>query len=363
MSARSWGVLFVAATVGAAHAQLPQLGTPTPVDVRVDNVLWHPHGLALLYSRKEKEGLAIGVYEVGGEEGRVVLRLPAGTRWMGQWFENQRTCVLIVSKSLGPKEDVDPRELSVHLLDARTLTDRVVFKRVFKPDERLDMNVDPSPSLFHAIFRLRSQGPVRHFVLSPGASVLTPAPDIDAAVTNGFHGPSWSIYGTAVYSQFEPRSQSKLDRSYERAKARDKAAAAVQQEAEAEQVAKYQAVKLNLTLETARWLAKPSPPPTGSDVAEVVPSNGVLRPVRFRGPWEDAVSEWPLLTDVNRPMPLRFDPKTESANSVWLVLKSDPEKAGTLVGADVDRVWVSPWNNAVAYLVDGALFVRPCEKP
>jgi hypothetical protein len=100
----------------------------------------------------------------------------------------------------------------------------------------------------------------------------------------------------------------------------------------------------------------------GSNVIELMPTNAVFRPIRFRGPF---VNPAPIPTPIiqkDQGIVLQFDKSNAQKISVWLKRGIHQGTSATFLAVDVSEAWIAPKENAVAYLVDGALFVRPILK-
>ena len=99
-----------------------------------------------------------------------------------------------------------------------------------------------------------------------------------------------------------------------------------------------------------------SAPSTGAVGLELEPTNGVIRQVRSPGPWaepgRDEVGIAPQQQSVN----VNVGPMTGMSLSLWLV--THDKKWSTLVAPNAQSAWLSPTGQAIAYTVDGALFVR-----
>ncbi len=357
-------IVFALALPAVTRGQaLPVLDPPVPVDVRVESLMWHPKGEALLYCRAEGKGKGLGVYRVGADEGKVLVHLQEGDRWEAQWFEGA-PCAIVITYRDHPVGKDKQIEATVHLLDARNNTARKVYGRTFAPGQRVDLNVDPSPGMIHAIFRVTDGKEQFHLVLPLSANTLLASPDLDRAVKEGFGGPFWSVDGTANYSKggSAGRLASKLGQFSAANSARD---AYVELTAQTLILQKSGGAKLEVLGDlpiignyfTVK-LAAPAPP-AGTDVLEVVPSNGVLRPVRFRGEWESRDPEGLLpLATRQSVSTLQLGVSQGQANSLWLIREGDKADQGVLIAAHGSRAWVAPLNAAVAYVTDGALFVR-----
>jgi hypothetical protein len=98
--------------------------------------------------------------------------------------------------------------------------------------------------------------------------------------------------------------------------------------------------------------------PVGASGLELMPQNGVLRPVRFRGFWVNPPVSPTDTVLVRQPEPLRFKNSSASTQSVWLRPADKNAVSGVLVSADADQAWLSADGKTVAFTVNGVLFVR-----
>ena len=334
----------------------PKMGPATPVDLRVAAVDWRPEGDALVYERATDDGKALGVFATGAKEGCVVLPLGEKDRWNLQWFGAGPQALATVER---PGLMADGKTLSLYLLDARRRTATLLFNRAVDAGATLD--ADLSPTLLHAILTLDEKGKRVHFVMPLGGGPLRAAPDLDRAEAKNLCGPSWSRRGTAYYTE------SSLDRSI------------------LFQILNGDTADVSVNFDSVGWvvdggsvsgtftvgelpkgssgirltLMPPAAPEAGKPVAEVVPTNGVLRSVRSSGP---ALPPDATATD------LATRPETMS---VGLGLERTASRGLALTGGKGESAWrtvLAPrgdWGSlprngsAVAYAIDGALFVRP----
>lgn len=360
---------------GIAQSSLPVLGKPSPVDFHVRRVDWHPNGDAMTYERRVGDGQGIGVYRIGQDQGKVLVPLEKADRYESEWLQGTSHCVVIVYQD-DARANPPARRIRVHLLNSETQQGREIFNREFPLALNPDMNVDTSPKLLHAVFRLyRNEGKervVEHFVLKTNGQELSPCPDLDAADKQGLSGPSWSIDGTAVYSS---RSSSDPAATFDEAKLRelvllDRAAqkswdgAKIRSEIMvADAYEKQKLVKDGLLALNLKWVAAPPAPPIGAAVLELMPQNGVLRQVRFRGPWEEVKAEHAYIASIDQPVLLNLGRSKAQSKSIWLVEGDKAPESGTLISSNAAQAWISPKIRAVAYLTDGALFIRELGKP
>lgn len=344
MNAIGFAAVMVLVGQGAAQrSQLPALGEPTAVDLRVESYQWHPHGEGALYARKEDSGTGIGIYRLGDLQGNVLLHLRPDETYEMQWFESAAAAIVIAYRKVDGKT-----EIGIHVLDARTKKSKKLFGQLFEGDA--DIDVDPSPSLIHAIFRLKTGDRRQHLVMTQGGGALVYARDLDRAVENGFSGPVWANTGSAVYQKGggESVELALTDQLTEQVR-------------EAEATIKFQVVlEANEIKLSGRmlWVASRPAPPAGTPVLEVIPANGAVREIKFPGPWEwDRPNVTPLDVELN-PQRLEFRGEAGHSQSLWLVPGGDKRAKGIFVSAQADKPSIAPENRAVGYLTDGVLFVR-----
>lgn len=344
-------LLASAAAMGALAQKLPTLNPAQAIDVRVKDVQWQPHGDALLYSKEEENGSGIGVFALGQVEGKVLLHLGKEDRWEAQWFEGSANVIVIVyKKHESPNGELT--EVSVHLLEAKALREKKLFSRTFDAKDGVEVNVDTSPGLVHAIFRLTSKNEIRHLVLPTSGSTLIFSPDLDRANKEGYSGPVWSSDGTAIYQ----KGGGVFEKTYT---ASDNAVRLEMKLNEFVATEKRGEFLLgDLALVGIKFKLMNPPPPVGTPVLELIPFNAALRQVRFRGAWESRDPEVVPLDNRTQINPLQFGTSRGEANSLWLTLAEEKPGRGVLIAPHASRAWISPWDRAVAYLTDGALFVR-----
>lgn len=345
-------MLFLAAAGCIASAQqLPTLGKATAVDVRVKSIQWHPHGDGLLYFRELDRGNEVGAFLPGQKEGKVLLHLDARDNYEAQWFEASQTAIGIVYH---PVDESKETEISIYLLDAKAGSAKRIYLRRFPADQKVNVDVDPSPTLQHAVFRFHDQHGSTHMVLPLGAADLVGSPDLDEAERQRYSGPIWSVDGTATYSNGGSGvGPTRFELTTEGGKLTGNAVLALQSKQEAFSIDQSLSLVLRFKL---------SPPPVGTTVMELMPSNAVLRPVRFKGEWTSNAPETPFLNDVTQTSPLQLGNSKDASQSLWLTRDQKRPTQGVLVAADASRSWISPENKLVAYITNGALFVREIGK-
>lgn len=332
-------VVMVLASQGATQrSQLPALEAPTAVDLRVESYQWHPHGEGALYARKDDNGTGIGIYRLGDLQGNVLLHLRPDETYEMQWFESAAAAIVIAYRKPEGKT-----EISIHVIDARTKKSKKLFGQLFEGNA--DVDVDPSPSLIHAIFRLKTGEKTQHLVLTQGGGALVYSRDLDRAVQEGFSGPVWANSGSAVYQKGggQPVEIALNDG-----------------DSQIRGTAKFQVVLevTEIKLSSRFWVASRPAPPLGTPVLEVIPANGAVREIRFPGPWEWDRPTVALLDVELTPQRLELRGEVGHSQSLWLVPGDVKGAKGIFVAAQADKPSIAPQNRAIAYLTDGVLFVR-----
>jgi hypothetical protein len=276
----------------------------------------------------------------------VLVHLKPGESYEYDWLAGT-PCLI-----LNTYRDVDGGKLaSVYLLNSKKGTADLVFTRQTAAPDTIDIDVDPSPSLLHAIFRVKEGKRKYHMVLPITGGQLKASQDLDDAVNAGYFGPVWSADGTAIYQNQvaggEVRFVTANDESVQTKTSKAVFDLAVQE------------LRLEGSALTLR-LRMPAPP-IGTPVYEVVPANGVLRPIRFRGEWRPAPTREARIHPKQKSVTLSLSRGGGEANSLWLV----PDVEGSipaLVTPHAQLASLAPNGSAVAYAVDTALFVRSIEE-
>lgn len=347
-----------------AQAKAPTLEPATAIDIRVKSVVWHPAGRALLYQREENQGTAIGLFAPGQKQGQLLLHLGKDDSWEAQWFDASTDVAVIVYHPYKEGNE-EYRQVTIHLLNADKDTDKPIYERHAPASQKLDVDLDPSPSLLHAIFRIKENGKAGQFVMPAGGGQLIESNDIEQAVAQGYSGPAWSIDGTANYSKGNAELGARVVEAEAKADLVQFSQAAQANQGNDDK-AKALRVQLLESLEYSRaLLAARSAPEAGSPVLEVMPASGLMRPVRFRGPWNYKLGSLPNYQATGQKVTVQFGASKGQANSLWLALAPAAEKGApaipptaVLVTPEADKACLSPVMNGISYLTSGALFVR-----
>ncbi|HLO97078.1 MAG TPA: hypothetical protein VK171_00670, partial [Fimbriimonas sp.] len=252
-------------------------------------------------------------------------------------------------------------QVRIYLVDAETQSAKQLFSEVYEKKILPNFEIDTSPLLKHAIVKMSLNNQVRHLVLCQGTASLVPSPDLDRASKQGLNGPSWSVDGTAVYGEFPNNKIVYLGGAK---------VITTDSQSEVEALTAQNTIRISevvLTFDksdrseavvTSRLAVFKPTPEKGSAVLELMPSNPVLRPVKFRGPWSFANMMKLPLSSKNHPILLTYGKSSQQDHSVWLKRGTDPSAPGTLLAVHASKVWIDPAQTGVAYLIDGALFFR-----
>jgi hypothetical protein len=179
-------------------------------------------------------------------------------------------------------------------------------------------------------------------------------------------GPSWSLDGTAIYSNAKGGAFRSTNDKF----VRD---VTIQADESVSSSKVKEAFVINISTVTTdanganpivslsgvRFKFIPPTPPTGSSVMELMTGTPILRPVRFRGPWISNKEIGPKLVPQNQSLVLKFDQSNAQDTSVWLTRGTVKGTPATLVAVHVTDTWLPDSKSGIAYVIDGALFFRP----
>lgn len=357
----------IAQVGGSQQGSEIKLGPTVPVGVRVSQAQWHPNGQAIMYTRNEENGVGIGIYALGQYEGKVVLNIPKDETYRWHWLEGSKSGLAVVTKEI--KDGKAPtKQIRIFLVEGETQSMRQIYNEVMDAKAVSGVGVNASPLLKHAIVSFYGEKGVKNYVLCSGRGDLINSLDLDNATSKGLY-PSWSIDGTAVFSELRKgtaRVLSDVPITFKsadglsgsgNANGGDLVVTGVRLTAASGTVSEVSGPVTTISLR-----ASPMAPETGSNVLEMMPSNGVLRPVRFRGPFVREPRNAQPLIQKNQAIMVQFDKSNAQDNSVWLKRGPQAGTPATLVAVHASDTWLAPKENAVAYVIDGALFIRPILK-
>lgn len=370
---------------GFAQQPVPQLSEPKPFDFNVTSLQWHPNGDALVYTKKTKDGFAVGVYRTGQDEGQAVIPIKKGDRHQTVWLAGTKHAICSVTRSEVEGANKISR-IQVYLINSESQTSALLLDRPYAAEENPSVFLDASPKLLHAIVQIftgakNKEAKSDYYVLKTNGQDLSPSPDLNAAAKQGLSGPTWSIDGTAVYAaqpggkaisgapfsvsndvvEVSGRGNGEVGGTGE-AVITLRAREVKGQEVALISLAKNgEAGELILdtgSLFTATFRAVPPAPAVGANVMELMPQNGSLRSVKFRGPWNQATNSDPVLAPRDHQISIEYGKSRAQSKSIWLTSPDKNAATGTLISANATKAWLAPYTRAVAYLSDGALFLR-----
>ncbi|MBI1331921.1 MAG: hypothetical protein GC165_03480 [Armatimonadetes bacterium] len=359
-------LVVLAAFSAAAFSQNDPvtLGDAVPVDVHVQDADWNPNGHSLIYTRKDEDGQSLGAFMLDKYEGKSLLKLTQGQTYRITWLSGSDAAVVVVHGPSPDNPNAESKDKSIQIqmfvVDANLQSAKRILDETYDAKQLPAIDVDASPLLKHAIITMRLGKETRHLVITPGGDLLKSA-DLDRAEQEGLTGPTWSIDGTAIYSnaQFSGKTQYLVAKTGQAVQdssgqqAKEITVRAVQGEALTAVAADSTALKLSIEFRRAVPM-----PETNSPVFELMPSNASLRPVRFRGPFESKPRNRPVLTPRTKSIVLQYEQSDAQDSSVWIKRGTEKNSPATLLAVHASRTWMSRDQNAVAYIIDGALFVR-----
>ncbi|MEI8282561.1 MAG: hypothetical protein WCG75_09175 [Armatimonadota bacterium] len=356
----SLGIVMSAMALGQSTAMT--LTPAKPIDIRVVEAQWHPSGQAIIYRRAVDDAFGLGIYTQTSKEGKVVIPLKKEDSYETTWLANSRAALVIV-RSAAPSQKEKSTTLTIYHLDGDTQKATKIFGETYVNKFLPGVQIDPSPSLKHAILTFRSSTGSFHKVLTLGSVVLSDSPDLDRAEKEGNSGPNWSLDGTAIYSNAPNNGVRVLSDVLTAVKGNDGS-----QTVSGDSISGTFSISLSgdsslngNTISSIReftFRLMPPMPATGANVLELMPANPILRPIRFRGPWVNPTQDGPNLVPKTQSIFLKFDQSNAQDTSVWLAQGNEKGAPAVLVAVHVTDTWLAQSKNSVAYTIDGALFFR-----
>lgn len=354
-----FGVGLVSVGFGQQSPDI-RLGKAIPIEVQVSEAEWSPDGQAIMYSRKSEKGTELGIYAKGQYEGKVVVNVPKGDTYQWTWLGGSKSGVVVVTKEV--KDGKAPtKQIRIFLVEGETQSAKQIFSDLLDSKRALGVTVNASPLLKHAIFSIYAEKESKSYVLCVGRGDLVSAPDIDRAQGKSLF-PCWTVDGTAVYAKLEGHRPGPGQRwTYPVESLRIGIMPGL-----INSVAIINPAPVGFQEGVPGYLfalSRYSPTPANdSNVLELMPSNAVLRPVRFRGLYVKPPVGANPLNSKEQAIMVQFDKSNAQDNSVWLKRGIEKGTPATLVALHASDTWLAPKEDAVAYLIDGALFIRPILK-
>jgi hypothetical protein len=348
------GILPVLILAGVAFAQTSplevagrtyNLGEAALVAGNVAESLWSPDGADLLYVSKSAKGTHVGLYSLKTESGAVALTLaPSEKIEKAVWLNAGHKALIVTRRKLAGRE-IETDLLTVRVLSVENAASQELWSSEFPTAISAKVELELSPILAHALVKLSFTSSRTMLVLTLGAKSIVPSADLLEVTKHGEELVGWSSSGTALFL-LPAATTTTVDGA---------------------------PVFLNAFYATQRRVPLLSDIPVlgrifstaptsfqeGDPVLECVPSNGVLRPVRFPGFYEKTEeSRYPLSLHVEQ-SELSLGTSAEPVQSLWLVGEGEkPAKKGSLISADAKFGALSPSARSVSFITNGALFVR-----
>lgn len=364
---------FVALFAGiTAYAQVPKLGEAKFVAAKANAVRWNRAGDFLSFGFQAKGGHwdSLGLFDCAKGSGATILT-PGSTSNIEnyEWLGGKPIVLADVSDTVAGQ-----KRRSLVALDGRTMKSRTIWTADFKPNENVSVNWECSPTLPHAIVTVTAGKLTRHLVVALGANDALYATDIDKAVSQGIEFAGWSVDGTALYGagsasagklfndvviDFATNSTTTGEAKQASAKAQGDAQATVAfyeaiRDSDLTSVLKF---KTSLSLSLLAKRAQPAFAP-GELVWEVLPSNGVMRQVKFQGYLPELEHKKPRLALTDKPDRLEFKASQGKTKALWLTPNGESPTEGVLVSPQAEDSWIQPNEQSVVFTVNGVLFFR-----
>ncbi|MBS1723258.1 MAG: hypothetical protein JSS66_09935 [Armatimonadetes bacterium] len=338
-----------------AVAQEAKLGVPTFAAQRATVAEWNPEETCMAYGWQDKEGplAEVGVYNTLTGKGKVLWHPALGERVeQAVWTAGRPVRILSTVQEVAGR--AKPTVLrSIYALDAVTLEARKLWSQEFEKDGEVSLEIDTSPSLAHAVVTLYSKAGNSIYALVLGATGLVFSRDATASLADGSSFSGWSKDGTAIFGKqnafFLNRQKLELDLSqFVAAKTAQQNTIVLDGKALTEDFA-ASGVKIRFRLQPNYEM--------GASVLEMVPGNGALRPVKFRGYFEEKETGYKFQW-LPKPEQLKYEQSWGQTNSLWLAEAVENPQRAILVAPQAEAFWPAPRQNAVAYTVNSVLFFR-----
>lgn len=344
---KTWAILIAATHAILAPAQDSSLqwtgrtytlGPARMISSPVEDAIWAPDGEDIAYIVRTERATQVGVFHLKRGKGFIVATLgPTEKLEQTVWLNAGHKLLLVTRRPV--EERQDPTDLvTIQVADAVELRSEALWAKEIATAENAVIEINPSPSLSHALVTVKTTKTETYFVVTESAKSLVVSTDIADAIKGGHEMEGWSVYGTAMFSDDAQRNLS----------------------AETDGVFRVEPILARLyEAETGRRQSSP----LGEYALEVVPSNGVLRQVRFPGFFQPAPPKGEWLRAYFQPVTLTLGQTASAVRSLWLILSKESKSPsqGLLVSAQADGGWMSPSGQSVAYTCHHTLFIGNVE--
>ncbi len=316
------------------------------------------------YTYRERSGFTadVGIYDLTNDRGRSLLQPEPNDREMDDltWLAGNPIELACVST----KTTVDGKPIvkeTIWALDGKNLTTKKLWTQDFPADDGVHLSVEASPSLTHAIVTVQTKSVKSYYVVTLGAAGMVISPDISEAIQEGHGFAGWTVDGTAFFgggSKNDLSAGQPISITLSGGDGGD-VVGNVSGTFSIQLTNAVTSEGSSIDLGSFFRLVQPKPNiPIGNEGLELMPSNGILRQVRFQGYWagEDAA---PVTTQlVPQHHSLSFKESSAGTKALWLTPNvKDPQK-GILISPQSEQAWLHPNGRTVAFTVNGVLFVK-----
>lgn len=317
------------------------LGNAKLVAGEVSEASWSPDGTDLAYVIRQDGTTQVGLFNLKKSSGAVVAFLK-DTEQLDQlvWLSTGHKALLMTHRNVEGRP-VPTDLVSIRVADGEQMKSHELWSSEFPSSDGATVDVKPSPSLAHAIITVRAAKTKLFLVLTQDAKAIVQSQDMADADKAGQDVAGWSVNGTAILNS-------------------ERVAPGLAQATDNDVNAQMAAQLLKAYFAAVESTVKLQP---GDSVYECVPSNGVLRPIRFPGFYEAPPSEGQPLKVCLQSTEAHMGQTSIPMQSLWLVLtgRTSEPNSGLLVSAEVGGGWLSPTGREIAFLTQHALFVRRIE--
>lgn len=344
---------------------------------RANDVSFAPNGAGLGYTYSDANGNIIeaGVYDLVKQRGKTLFAASEGQSLdTVRWIHGKSIEIAIESEKFKSQDGRAMVRKSVLQFDADAMTSKVLWKADFDEKVGPRLSLHRSPVLPHAIIKVIAGDQVEYLVLTLGAQDILISQDIKQAIDSGHGFAGWGVDGTAFFGEgingsldddlLEALRISEFTLLYtlEQAGATKLDITPVGGDPKKQLIESRDAGSL-LTIvlqptksETKKTLGE------GANALELIPTEAVLRPVRFPGFWVDkSLPETTALALADEKLP--FKNSFGNTKALWLTPNKKNPQEGTLVSASAENYWLHPNGHTVAFTSHGVLFVRTVDKP
>jgi hypothetical protein len=357
------------------------------VSERVSQVMWNENGKFLSYQFDEANGHTdeIGVFDAVHVKGKLLLKLtPKQTVDREMWLNGDAIELVLVSEPTQLEGKPATRE-TLFALYGNNLTGRKIWSVDLAQELKPQFSIEPSPSLSHAIVTVQTTKEKAYLVVTLGATDAVISNDVHEAIRTGHGFAGWTNQGTAFFGggstdDLAVNFLAQISFVTNLLSAANEASAGSGSEGSnnSGEVAKAVVVTGNPTVTLDEgvvlkisgelnnlFVLKTAHPavPEGTEGYELMPEVGVLRPVKYPGPWVNPPQPPAKTVLTPQGMTLSFKDSSAGTKALWLLPNVKSPRQGTLVSAVADVGWLSPNGHTVAYTIDGVLFVKTVKEP